>query len=108
MKIDRIGELLDHIHDEDKHYFDEMQVKASEKFLLFKKKFRAEFPTARPVVARYHIFAEQYYFYFYGEERYNFADFVKRFREELGSGFFLFQIGARDMIKMSPATDNII
>lgn len=85
-----------------------MDKKAREKFPDFKKKFRAEFPGAIPVTARYHIFAEQYYFYFYGEERYNFSDFVRRFKEELGQNFFLFQVGARDMVKMSPATDDII
>lgn len=106
--VERAGELLDHLYEDDKKYFDEMQQKANEKFFLFKKRFKEEFPTAKPVTARYHIFTEQYYFYFFGEERYNFSDFVKRFREELGHSFFLFQIGARDMIKMSPATDSII
>jgi cell fate regulator YaaT (PSP1 superfamily) len=49
-----------------------------------------------------------FYFYFYAEMRFQFSDFVKRFREQTKANFFLFQIGARDMIKLSPATDNLI
>ncbi|MEI7563112.1 MAG: hypothetical protein WCJ39_05595 [bacterium] len=60
------------------------------------------------MTARYHIYGDQIYFYFYSEERYVFTAFVKELRQELGKNIFLFQIGARDMIKMSPGTDCII
>ena len=48
---------------------------------------------------------DQIYFYFYSEERYVFSEFVKDLRQRLDKNIFLFQIGARDMIKLSPATD---
>lgn len=104
----RTGEYLDHLAPDDKKYFDTMQQQAQKKYPLFKKKFKHHFPDAIPVTARYHIFAEQYYFYFYSEERFNFVEFIKEFREDLKAQFFLFQVGARDMIKMSPATDDIV
>lgn len=76
-------------------------------FPLFKKLFKKNFPVSIPVTARFHTYADQIYFYFYSEERYVFTDFVKEFRQELGKNIFLFQIGARDMIKMFPGTDCI-
>lgn len=82
--------------------------KAKELFPVFKKSFKTYFPRAIPVTARYHIFSKQYYFYFYSEERFVFTEFLKFFRKKIGANFFLFQVWARDMIKMSPATDGII
>lgn len=93
---------------EDKEFFDEQQALALDIFPLFKKLFKKSFPDSIPVTARYQIFGDQLYFYFYSEERYVFTDFVKEFRQELGKNIFLFQIGARDMIKMSPGTDCLI
>ncbi len=88
--------------------FEAMQAKAKAHFPLFKKMFKAAFPEAIPVTARYHMFVSQRYFYFYSEQRFNFVEFIKEFRQALWGQFFLFQIGARDMIKMSPGTDNIV
>jgi cell fate regulator YaaT (PSP1 superfamily) len=84
------------------------KTKAKAHFPLFKKMFKAAFPGAVPITARYHMFASQRYFYFYAEQRFNFVEFIKEFRQALGWQFFLFQIGARDMIKMSPGTDHIV
>lgn len=88
--------------------FEEMQKKAKAHFPMFKKMFKSAFPTAIPVTARYHMFVNQRYFYFYSEQRFNFVEFIKEFRQALGGQFFLFQVGARDMVKMSPGTDHII
>jgi len=88
--------------------FEEMQKKAKAHFPMFKKMFKTAFPTAIPVTARYHMFVNQRYFYFYSEQRFNFVEFIKEFRQALGGQFFLFQVGARDMVKMSPGTDHII
>ncbi len=106
--LTRWWELLDKLIPEDLEYFNKMNEKAKEKFEIFKKDFKKEFPEAVPVTARYNIFWDQYYFYFYADQRFNFSDFVKRFRSKLKSNFFLFQIWARDMIKMSPQTDCFI
>ena len=93
---------------EEKNFFNEQQALALDIFPLFKKLFKKNFHDSIPVTARYQIFGDQLYFYFYSEERYVFTDFVKEFRQEIGKNIFLFQIWARDMVKMSPGTDCII
>lgn len=93
---------------EEKTYFDEQQALALEIFPLFKKLFKQSFPDSIPVTARFHIYGDQIYFYFYSEERYVFTDFVKELRQELWKNIFLFQVGARDMVKLSPGTDCIV
>jgi len=105
---DRQGKFQKVFDDEEKEFFNEQQKLALDIFPLFKKLFKKNFPDSIPVTARYQIFGDQLYFYFYSEERYVFTDFVKEFRQELGKNIFLFQIGARDMVKMSPGTDCLI
>lgn len=105
---DRQGTFDKVLVGEDKDFFNEQQKLALDIFPLFKKLFKKSFPDSIPVTARYQIFGDQLYFYFYSEERYVFTDFVKEFRQELGKNIFLFQIGARDMVKMSPGTDCLI
>lgn len=87
--------------------FNNKQKQALTYYPIFKKLFKKYFPTSIPVTARYHTYSKQYYFYFYSEERYQFQGFLWEFRSALGQNFFLFQVWARDMVKMSPATDNI-
>lgn len=105
---DRQGTFQKILEGEDKEFFNEQQALALDIFPLFKKLFKKNFHDSIPVTARYQIFGDQLYFYFYSEERYVFTDFVKEFRQEIGKNIFLFQIGARDMVKMSPGTDCII
>ncbi len=92
---------------EDKKFFEEQNEFALKIFPIFKKKFKAEFENSIPVTARFHIYLDQLYFYFYSEERYVFTDFVRKFREKIGKNIFLFQVWARDMVKMDPRTDNL-
>lgn len=87
--------------------FEEQQQIALKIFPTFKKEFKAEYPNSVPITARFQIFSNQLYFFFYSEERYVFTEFVKRFREKLGMNMFLFQIGARDMMRMSPGADGM-
>lgn len=103
------GGIFDRILEgEEKTYFDEKQKDALGQFPNFKKSFRETFAGSIPVTGRYHIFSDSYYFYFYSEERYVFTEFVREMRRNLGKNIFLFQVGARDMIKISPETDEII
>lgn len=106
--IDRTGTYVGRLTSDEQREFEDMQKKAKAKFPLFKKMFKSAFPAAIPVTARYHMFANQRYFYFYSEQRFNFVEFIREFRQELGGQFFLFQVWARDMVKMSPATDHIV
>lgn len=92
----------------EKEFFEEKQKDALIHFPSFKKQFRKKFEWSIPVTARYQIFSRQTYFYFFSEQRYIFGDFVREFQQEVGTALFFFQIGARDMIKLSPATDDIV
>lgn len=71
-------------------------------YALFKKQFTSQFVGAIPITARSDLFGNIIYFYFYSEERYNFAEFVKSFRPQLPCQFFIYQVGARDMMRLSP------
>ncbi|MFA5748290.1 MAG: regulatory iron-sulfur-containing complex subunit RicT, partial [Candidatus Absconditabacterales bacterium] len=108
IQTDRYGEFERILEGDEKEFFDKQQKIALKIFPLFKKLFKKNFANSIPVTAKFHIFTDQIYFYFYSEDRYVFTDFVKEFRQELGKNIFLFQIGARDMIKMSPGTDCIV
>lgn len=88
--------------------FNQRQKKAQEMFPEFKTSFKKDFPEGIPVTARYNIFTDMMFFYFFAEQRFLFSEFVKSYKEKIGMNFFLFQIGAREMMRLSPATDNII
>ena len=92
---------------EEKADFEEQQQIALKIFPTFKKDFKAEFPNSTPITARFQIFSNQLYFFFYSEERYIFTEFVKKFREKLGMNLFLFQVWARDMMRMSPGANGM-
>ncbi|HKL44424.1 MAG TPA: hypothetical protein VJ892_04035 [Candidatus Absconditabacterales bacterium] len=105
INTDRIGHFTKVLKGEEKDFFEEQNKFALKIFPIFKKKFKKEFTNSIPVTARFHIYLDQLYFYFYSEERYIFTEFVKKFREKIGKNIFLFQVGARDMVKMDPRTD---
>lgn len=90
------------MNEQEKADFERQQAYAQQVFPLFKKKFKFQFPTSKPITARYNPLMDQIYFYFYSEERYVFGDFVKNLRDELGKNVFLFQVGARDMMRIDP------
>ena len=100
-----IGKYQRILQEEEKTDFEEQQQIALKIFPTFKKAFKAEFPNSTPITARFQIFSNQLYFFFYSEERYVFTEFVKKFREKLWMNMFLFQVGARDMMRMSPGAD---
>lgn len=106
--IDRRAIYVDRCTAQEVEDFERKQKEAKEQFPLFKKMFKEAFPSATPVTARYHMFTRQWYFYFYSEQRFNFVEFIKEFRQALGGQFFLFQVGARDMMRLSPGADNMI
>lgn len=102
---DRIWHFTKILKWEEKKFFEEQNKFALKIFPLFKKKFKEEFKNSIPVTARFHIYLDQLYFYFYSEERYVFTEFVRKLREKIWKNIFLFQVGARDMVKMDPRTD---
>jgi len=104
---DRLWHFTKILKWEEKDFFEEQNKFALKIFPIFKRKFKKEFNNSIPVTARFHIYLDQLYFYFYSEERYVFTEFVKKFREKIWKNIFLFQVWARDMVKMDPRTDNL-
>lgn len=90
------------LEDEAKEKFDNFQKKAANYFLIFKKEFKKFFPQTKPVTARVNLAGDMMYFYFYCEDRLNFVEFLKSFRNKVPINFFLYQVGARDMVRLHP------
>ena len=103
---DRTGKFKRVLDGKELKLFEEKQEWAQEIYPSFKKQFRKKFAWSRPVTARYQIFTRQMYCYFYAEQRYNFGDFVRNFQKEIGSALFFFQVGARDMVRLTPWVEN--
>lgn len=116
-----VGEYLGHDVDTDKEvsfekildwedlvYFENQDLYAKELYPDFRKTFRKNFAWSIPVAARFQIYTDQVYFYFYAQERYNFADYARDLRHKIWKNLFLYQITARDMIRLSPWYDNIV
>lgn len=96
------GTFVEHLAGQKELQFRANQQKALNMFASFQKEFTLEFKEAIPVTARMNLQGTTAYFFFYSEQRFQFSDFVKRFREKIGMNFFLYQVGARDMIRLSP------
>jgi cell fate regulator YaaT (PSP1 superfamily) len=88
-------------------HHDENQKKAHELFQVFKKDFKENFPESVPVTARMNLQWSMVYFYFFAELRFQFAEFVKVFRQKIGYNFFLYQVWARDRIRLDPRADGM-
>lgn len=99
---ERTAKFVKKLNAEENGDFIKQQEFALKLFPLFKKKFKQSFPGSKPITARYNPFMDQLYFYFYSEERYIFSGFVKELRQEIGKNIFLFQVGARDMMRLDP------
>lgn len=78
------------------------QEKAKGLYTLFAEMFTAEFPEAVPLTARMNGAGNQVYFYFFAETRFQFGEFVKTFRQQIGYHFFLYQVGSRDRVRLHP------
>lgn len=102
------GTFLKKIEGKELEEFNKQHAFALKVFPIFKEQFQAEFAGSVPVTARYNHLTDQIYFYFYSEERYVFSDFVKKLREQLWKNIFIYQVGARDRVRMDPRTDGLM
>lgn len=102
LEIERYGEFVARMSPQEQQKFCDDQQIVLDYFPMFKKRFKAEFAGSKPITARYNPIGDQVYFYFYSEDRYVFSDFVKSLRQEIGKNIFLFQVGARDMMRLDP------
>lgn len=92
LKVERTARFLKKLTPSECEDFLLQQELACKIFPVFKKKFKASFPNSKPITARYNPITDQIYFYFYSEERYHFAEFVKELRADIGKNIFLFQV----------------
>lgn len=102
VETNKTGTFLYPLMGQQAENFATYQQKAQKLYDLFKTKFRAAFPESVPLTARMNLQWNQVYFYFFAETRFDFAEFVKWFRQEIGYNFFLYQVGARDRVRLHP------
>lgn len=84
----------------EKERFYENKDKAKEYFSTFSSKFKNEFPTSVPITARISLHWNHIYFYFFAEQRFDFAWFVRELRGDIPMRFFIYQVWARDRIRL--------
>lgn len=101
LEADKTGTFISVLEGTQKEKFEGYQRKAEIFYKQFKKEFPGVCPGAIPVTSRADLQGQNIYFYFYSEERYNFADFVRYFRSVVPVQFFIYQLGARDMMRYS-------
>lgn len=87
--------------------FNNLNQKALENFKVFKKDFKENFPQAIAITAKMNYTWDIIYFYFYSEERLNFWNFINSLKSKIWQKFFLFQVWARDRIRLSPEAENM-
>ena len=83
--------------------FKKLEEKADMYYQKFKPAFKEAFPDSAPITARMSFDGSQVYFYFYAENRYDFAEFVRAFRRQVRVRFFIYQVGARERVRLHPA-----
>ncbi|USN54359.1 MAG: hypothetical protein H6765_07460 [Candidatus Peribacteria bacterium] len=88
----KTGNFLYPLMEQQAENFAKYQKQALDLFATFKQDFKAEFPDSVPVTARMNLTGNHVYFYFFAETRFNFAEFVKSFRQKIGYNFFLYQV----------------
>ena len=104
VETEKDGILVRPLSSQDKKKLSKWEEKAKQLFQTFKKDFKQEFEEAVPVNARMWRGGKMVYFYFYAETRFNFSQFVKDFRKKIKMNFFLYQVGARERVRLSPAS----
>jgi len=85
--------------------FEKNKIKSIDLFQKFEKQFVEKFPRSKPLTARINLYGSQIYFYFFAEDRYDFSEFVRVFREQIDIKFFIYQVSARDRIRLFPHLD---
>lgn len=102
VKVDKTWSFAYALKGTEEENFNYYQRNAKELFKTFKERFTAVFPLAKPITARMDLSGRQIYFYFFAEQRFDFSNFVKEFRQEINYHFFLYQVGARDRVRLHP------
>jgi cell fate regulator YaaT (PSP1 superfamily) len=103
------GSLVSILTDTQLEQFNANQRIAREKYFpWFKLWFKDRFPESVPVTARMDLDGRTMYLYFYAEGRYDFAEYVRELRSSIPMRFFIYQVGARDRVRLDPNADGLI
>lgn len=98
----KIGTFVEILQGAKLTQFDRYQKDALTLYPEFRNPFKKLFPDSIPITARSNVIWDTIYFYFYAETRYNFSEFVKDLRTKINKRFFIYQVGARDMMRLHP------
>lgn len=104
-KAEKSGSFVRQLQGKELDRHEKNKEKADELFILFKKEFTEKFPKSKAITARINLYGSQIYFYFFADDRYDFSEFVRTFREKIDLKFFIYQVWARDRIRLHPHID---
>ena len=107
-KPDYSGQFLYKLSDSNLEKFLQLDKKAKEIFDNIKEHLNFIFPNLKFLTAKMDFGADVLYIYFYGETRVDFRPWLKDLRDLIWMNFFLYQVWARDRIRLHPQAKNWI
>jgi len=105
LKDTKKGKFVYPLKETEAKNFNMYQTQAEDLFEIFKKDFKAAFPESVPLTWRMNLQGNTVYFYFYAETRFDFSALVRTLREKIKKRFFIYQVGARDRVRLHKNLD---
>jgi len=87
--------------------FYQLNKKALEIFENIKSELKIVFPQLRFITAKMNYSGDTIYLYFYSEDRIDFRPYLQDLRNLIWMKFFLYQVGARDRVRLDPKNKDI-
>jgi len=88
--------------------FYDLDKKANELFDVVKEELHLIFPMFKFIRAKMNFEWDIIYLYFYGETRVDFRNWLKDLKKMLWMNFFLYQVGARDRVRLHPKSCEVL
>lgn len=105
---DKKGEFITKLKGYTLKNFEKRQKKAQKYFdNIFTDLFPEHFPSSVPITAKMAYKTDIVYFYFFAEERFDFREFLDVFKKKIDTNFFLYQVGARDRVRLNPDAEGL-
>jgi len=101
-KPDFSGEFLYKLTGSNLERFLQLDKKAKDIFNSIKDDLKFIFPQLKFLTAKMNFSWDILYIYFYGETRVDFRPWLKDLRDLIWMKFFLYQVGARDRVRLHP------
>lgn len=105
LKWTKTGRFVYPLKGTEKKNFEFYQTQADDLFAIFKTEFKAAFPESVPLSWRMNLQWNTVYFYFYADTRFDFAALVQSLREKIRKRFFIYQVWARDRVRLHKNLD---